>query len=186
MYSDLLLPHLKREMIENYFEICCYFGMTKRIERQEDLLRLHYYKSLLLTEPFPQLSRNSKLDLEIISCTRDVRSQLLHTYPSEFIIRIIESGIHVFFDKMDRYAAIDVRLRSLPELYTYFTAMSPVLIDRLKAIIRREFGGCEESRKVEAPGRCGDSRRVEVPGGCEDSRKYDDFGGCEDSRSCGN
>lgn len=75
---------------------------------------------------------------------------------------------------MDRYAAIDVRLRSLPELYTYFTAMSPVLIDRLKAIIRREFGGCEESR------------RVEVPGGCGDSRKYDDFGGCKDSRSCEN
>ena len=174
MYSDLLLPHLKREMIENYFEICCYFVMTKRIERQEDLLRLHYYKSLLLTEPFPQLSRNSKLDLEIIACTKDVKNQLLHTYPPEFIIRIINSGIRVFFDKMDRYAAIDVRLRSLPELYTFFSAMSPVLIDRLKAIIRREFGGCEESR------------RVEVPGGCGDSRKYDDFGGCKDSRSCEN
>ena len=139
MYSDLLLPHLKREMIENYFEICCYFIMTKRFEQQEDLLRLNYYKSLLLTEPFPQLSNKSKLDLEIISCTKDVKNQLLHTYPSEFIIRIIDSGIHVFFDKMERYAAIDVRLRSLPELYTYFTAMSPVIIEKLKRTIRREF-----------------------------------------------
>ena len=75
MYSDLLLPHLKREMIENYFEICCYFIMTKRFEQQEDLLRLNYYKSLLLTEPFPQLSNKSKLDLEIISCTKDVKNQ---------------------------------------------------------------------------------------------------------------
>lgn len=139
MYSDLLLPHLQREMIENYFEICCYFIMTKRFEQQEDLLRLNYYKSLLLTEPFPQLSSKNKLDLEIISCTKDVKDQLLHTYPSEFIIRIIDSGIHVFFDKMERYAAIDVRLRSLPELYTYFTAMSPVIIEKLKKTIRREF-----------------------------------------------
>ena len=139
MYSDLLLPHLKREMIENYFEICCYFIMTKRFEQQEDLLRLNYYKSLLLTEPFPQLSNKSKLDLEIISCTKDVKNQLLHTYPSEFIIRIIDSGIHVFFDKMERYAAIDVRLRSLPELYTYFTAMPPVIIEKLKRTSRREF-----------------------------------------------
>ena len=113
--------------------------MTKRFEQQEDLLRLNYYKSLLLTEPFPQLSNKSKLDLEIISCTKDVKNQLLHTYPSEFIIRIIDSGIHVFFDKMERYAAIDVRLRSLPELYTYFTAMSPVIIEKLKRTIRREF-----------------------------------------------
>lgn len=139
MYSDLLLPHLQREMIENYFEICCYFIMTKRFEQKEDLLRLRYYKSLLLTEPFPQLSSKNKLDLEIISCTKDVRTQLLHTYPSEFIIRIIDSGIVVFFDKMERYAAIDVRLRSLPELYTYFTAMSPVIIEKLKQTIRREF-----------------------------------------------
>ena len=139
MHSDLLLPHLQNEMIENYFEICCYFIMTKRLDQQEDLIRLHYYKSLLLTHPFPRLSSRNKLDLEIIACTKDVKSRLTHTYPPEFMIRIISSGIHVFFDKMNRYAAIDVRLRSLPELYTFFTAMSPVLIAKLEEIIRREF-----------------------------------------------
>lgn len=139
MYSDLLLPHLQKEMIENYFEICCYFILTKRTEQQEDLLRLNYYKSLLLTDPFPQLLTKNKLDLEIISCTKDVKNQLLHTYPSEFIIRIIDSGIHMFFDKMERYAAIDVRLRTLPELYTFFHAMTPVIIQKLKQTIRTEF-----------------------------------------------
>ena len=148
MYSDLLLPHLKREMIENYFEICCYFIMTKRFEQQEGLLRLNYYKSLLLTESFPHRSRNSKLDLEIISCTKDVKNQLLHTYPPEFIIRIIDSGIHVFFDKMERYAAIDVRLRSLPELYTFFTAISPVIIEKLQRTIRQEFQDSSDQAAV--------------------------------------
>ena len=150
MHSDLLLPHLQREMIENYFEICCYFIMTKRFEQQEDLIRLHYYKSLLLTSPFPRFSARNKLDLEIIACTKDVKNQLLHTYPPEFIIRIINSGIRVFFAKMDRYAAIDVRLRSLPELYTFFSAMSPVLITKLEKIIHREF----EYGAAESAGQC--------------------------------
>ncbi len=139
MYSDLFLPHIQKEVIESYFALCNYFITTKQACSGDDLLRLHYYKSLLLTDPTPGLSTHTRLDLEIIASTRDVKHQLLHTYPPELIIRIIDSGIHVFFDKMERYAAIDVRLRSLPELYTFFTAMSPMVTATLKKTVRQEF-----------------------------------------------
>lgn len=139
MHSDLLLPHLQKEVIEIYFALCQYFIATKHEPSGEDLLRLYYYKSLLLTGPTPGLSTHTKLDLEIVASTRDVKHQLLHTYPPELIVRIIDSGIHVFFDKMERYAAIDVRLRSLPGLYAFFTSMSPVITEKLKKTVQQEF-----------------------------------------------
>ena len=114
--------------------------MTKNYGKEEDQIRLSYYKSLLLADPLPDLPIKNKLDLEIISAEKEVKLQLSRTYTSDFIIHIIHSGIHVFFDKMERYAAIDVQLRSTPELYSFFYSMTPIIVEKVKDVIQQEFG----------------------------------------------
>ena len=140
MRADLLLPYLRKEILESYFEICHYFIVTKNYGKEEDQIRLSYYKSLLLADPLPDLPIKNKLDLENISAEKEVKLQLSRTYTSDFIIHIIHSGIHVFFDKMERYAAIDVQLRSTPELYSFFYSMTPIIVEKVKDVIQQEFG----------------------------------------------
>lgn len=140
MQADLLLPYLRKEILEGYFEICRYFIVTKNYGKEEDLIRLSYYKSLLLTDTLPDLPVKNKLDLEIISAQKEVKLQLARTYTSDFIIHIIHSGIHQFFDKIERYGAIDVKLRSTPELYAFFTSMTPIITQKVKDVITQEFG----------------------------------------------
>lgn len=156
MYSDLLLPYLQKEIIEGYFEICRYFVMTKSFGKEEDLTRISFYRSLLLSDPLPKVPLNNKLDLEIISSTKEVKTKLSDTYSPDFIINIIDSGVHMFFDKMERYAAIDVRLRSLPDLFSFFNAMTPVILQRLKESIQKEF--CKPSdlsvKEYSSPEKC--------------------------------
>ncbi|MDO5146296.1 MAG: hypothetical protein Q4D60_04775 [Eubacteriales bacterium] len=135
MYLNLLFSHFQNELTETYFEICRYFIITQRSDQADDCLRLDYYKSLILISPVPSLSPGNKLDLEIISSSMEVRKLLLNIYPAEFILEIIYSGLHGFFDKMEKYAAVDVQLRSVPELHSFFTAMTPIIIERLHAII---------------------------------------------------
>lgn len=140
MQDDLLLPYLRKEVLEGYFEICRYFIVTKNYGKEEDQIRLSYYKSLLLADTIPDLPVRNRLDLEIIAAEKEVKLQLARTYSSDFIIHIIQSGIHVFFDQMERYAAIDVKLRSIPELYAFFTSMTPIIIQKVKDVIQQEFG----------------------------------------------
>lgn len=142
MYSDLLLPYLQKEVMEGYFEICRYFLTTKKYGQPEDHIRMDYYRSLLQSGPLPPCSVKNKLDLEIIAATKEVKTKLSDTYSPEFMIRIIHSGIHLFFDRMERYSAIDVHLRSMPMLFSFFTVMTPIIRKELEEAVYRQFKEC--------------------------------------------
>ena len=139
MYSDLLLSHLQKEVIEEYFEICRYFLTTKRYGQPEDRIRMDFYRSMLQASPPSSPPSDNELDLMIIAAAGNVKNELSDTYSPEFIIKIIHSGIHVFCDKMERYAASDVHLRSMPVLFSFFTGVTPAICRLLEEAVCQQF-----------------------------------------------
>lgn len=139
MYSDLLLPHLQKEVTEEYFEICRYFLTTKQYGQTEDLVRMDFYRSLLQTEYPPCIPVKNKLDLEIICAQQNVRAKLSDTYSPDLLQKIVTSGVRQFFARMERYGAIDVYLRSKPLLFYFFSAMTPVIEKYLLELLEREY-----------------------------------------------
>lgn len=139
MYSDLLLPHLQKEVTEEYFEICRYFLTTKQYGQPEDIVRMNFYRSLLQAEYPPCIPVKNKLDLEIICAQQNVRAKLSDTYSPDLLQKIVSSGVRQFFARMERYSAIDVYLRSTPVLFSFFSAMTPVIEKYLLELIEKEY-----------------------------------------------
>lgn len=103
MNSDLFFTDLREAIINEYFDICRYFLYTKDVSSELADRELTYYKDCLL---------------------HDTEKKEVSPIPTN-------SDPQLFFSSMNRYASIDVRLRAIPELLSFFRFMTPIITDRL-------------------------------------------------------
>lgn len=103
MNTDLFFTDLREAIINEYFDICRYFLYTKDVSSELADEQLSYYKDCLLHD-------RVKKELPPIP---------------------VNSDPQMFFSSMNCYASIDVRLRSIPELLSFFRLMTPIITERL-------------------------------------------------------